>query len=103
MFALNLNNARSNVNTNIGFRAAFSHSQILRTYGVRFQYGKKKEFASAPMFCTLPQQRRERHRRKIKLAAKPKVGAGRNPSSAAILKEVSDEANKGTLAADCKF
>ncbi|MCX4355341.1 MAG: hypothetical protein OSJ43_03840 [Oscillospiraceae bacterium] len=50
MFALYLNNARSNVNTNIGFRAAFSHSQILHTYWVRFQYGKKKELASAPMF-----------------------------------------------------
>lgn len=101
MFALNLNNARSNVNTNIGFRAAFSHSQILRTYGVRFQYGKKKEFASAPVFCTCRSSGGKRNRRKIKTAAKPIVGISRTPSSAAILKEVSDEANKGTLAADC--
>jgi hypothetical protein len=42
VFALNLNNVRSNVNTNIGFRAAFSHSQILRAYWVRFQYGEEK-------------------------------------------------------------
>lgn len=55
MFALYLNNARSNVNTNIGFRAAFSRSQILYTYGVCFQYGKKKELTSAPAFDASPQ------------------------------------------------
>ncbi len=33
----NCNNDRSNTNANIGFRAALPQSQMLRTYGVRFQ------------------------------------------------------------------
>lgn len=34
VFALNLNNARSNSNTNIGFRPALGESQKLRPHGV---------------------------------------------------------------------
>lgn len=48
MFALNLNNVRSNVNDNIGFRAAFSRSQMLQVYGLVSSTEKKKELVSAP-------------------------------------------------------
>ena len=37
VFAVNGNNARSNSNNDIGFRAALPPSQIFRTYWVRFQ------------------------------------------------------------------
>jgi len=33
VFALNLNNAPSNVNTNIGFRLATGESEVLRIHG----------------------------------------------------------------------
>jgi hypothetical protein len=42
VFALNLNNARANSNNNIGFRVAFSRSQILYTYWVYFQLRRRK-------------------------------------------------------------
>jgi len=84
VFALNLNNARSNVNTNIGFRAAFSHSQILQTYGVCFQYGEEKGVCFRAGIRCPPQQQREKMSAKNKTAAKPIVGDSRTPSSAAI-------------------
>ncbi|MCM1167655.1 MAG: hypothetical protein NC401_16785 [Ruminococcus sp.] len=48
MFALNLNNARSISNNNVGFRAAFSRSQMLQVYGFASGTEKKKELVSTP-------------------------------------------------------
>lgn len=48
VFALNLNNARANSNNNIGFRAAFSRSQMLQAHGLASSTEKKKELVSAP-------------------------------------------------------
>jgi hypothetical protein len=42
VFALNLNNERAISNNNVGFRVAFSRSQILHTYRVCFQHGGRK-------------------------------------------------------------
>ncbi|MDR2531747.1 MAG: hypothetical protein LBC82_02785 [Oscillospiraceae bacterium] len=74
---MNLNNARSNVSTNIGFRAALSHSQILQTYGVCFQHREEKGVCFRAGVVYLAAAAAGENTAKNKTAAMPKVNAPR--------------------------
>jgi len=51
VFALNLNNARSNVNTNIGARPALGDRQMRRAHAARRQNTPQKDVPSPARAC----------------------------------------------------